>query len=136
MTDDSDSADREFWEWAKANDCSHEAMANARVATERLSRRRRLRAEYNHARIRAVFFDAMKDGGKKSTAVFVTAKRLGVSEGTVWDAIASPPDAPPLTKERFRETLLANLAFAQSCGNTRAAEVLRHQLQKLDRTTF
>ncbi|MGD0316269.1 MAG: hypothetical protein ABSB37_10025 [Xanthobacteraceae bacterium] len=100
-----DDPDPNFFEWAKANNCSHEVMAAALAATEEKVRRsRRLQAEFLRHWIRGCFADEMvTERGKKHLAAAVVADRLNVSKRTVWNAFA--PAAPAWSREKFHAAI-------------------------------
>jgi hypothetical protein len=117
-----------------------EAWRRAIADAERVYRRPRrdLVTECGHALVRVVFRAELKLTAKRDTAVYETAKRLGCAENTVRAALADvkPKAPPPLTADRIREMLVANIAFAEISGDARTAEILRRRLRKLDGTTF
>jgi hypothetical protein len=128
MRVDSNEVDAEFLAWvaAHSHDCGHNVMAEALRDTEHLVRRpRRLRAEFSRTWIRAVVRAEMETSGKKDAAVVAARDYLGAGERTVWAALAPPPAAPPLNKERFLKIVADNLEIAERSGNQAAARLLR-----------
>lgn len=129
MSTDSNEVDAEFLAWAKANACGHETMAKALADTERLCRRpRRLLAEYRDAWIRAI----VRANKKRWYGILDARDFLGVSERTIWRALAPAPAAPELDQERMLEIFATNIRIAEESGNRRAAEFLRRQLRRFE----
>lgn len=85
-------------------------------------------AEYGRVWARAIVADEMAKGSKKDAAIRFAAEALGVEDRTIWNALAPPPVAPPLTVERLRKIVANNLEITKRSGNTRAAEMLRRLL--------
>jgi len=80
-TDSNDEDGAEFIAWAKANDCTHEAMQRALRDTEHLLRRpRQLFADTLHAWIRAI----VRANKKRWYGILDARDFLGVSERTIW----------------------------------------------------
>jgi hypothetical protein len=138
-TDSNKADDAEFFAWAKENDCSHEAMKRALDATAHVRQRPRLlRTEFWYAWIRALAFPrAFRSNAywlqkPKPWGRLDARDRLGASDRAIGRALAPPPAAPPLTEERLRKIIVANLAIAERSGNRAAAELLHRQLKGLE----
>jgi hypothetical protein len=116
---------------AYGHTCGHDELTKAKAETEHLAQRPRLlRAETWHAWIRAV----VRSTEKKWDGIRAARDHLGAPERSIWRVIADAPAAPKLDRERMLKLFARNIQIAEAAGDTHAAEFLRRQLRRFERS--
>ena len=129
-------SDEEFFAWLAihAHDCTAAEMAKVLADVKRRYRRfRLLRAETWHAWIRAV----VRSHKVKWHGILAARDHLGAPARSSWRVIADAPDvpaAPKLDRERTLRIFADNIRVAEESNSHRAAEFLRRQLRRFERS--